>query len=671
MRLTATATDGLRSLRARVTGLVEQSPRTGPMVVAAFVGAITGMVAVLFLELIEFTTWIIYDQLFGNLMGDLPSWVVFLAPALGGLLVAPIVMRWAPEARGGGVPDVIIAVETRRSRIRHRVAFAKAIASALTIGSGGSGGTEGPIVQIGSSLGSTVARVLQLSEENTRLLLASGAAAGVAAIFNAPIAGVFFALEVILRRFTARNFSVVVLGSVVGTVTAVAFRGDAPALVIPAYQLQHPAEILLYALLGAVAAIAAIGFTRALYFVEGIARRQRRVSPLLLPAAGGVVVGLVGLVNPDALGIGVDATDRALVGDMAVGAMALLFGLKLLTTVATLGSGGSSGVFRPSLMMGALLGGTFGVAMRAIFPGEISPAGAYAAVGMAAMFGGAARAPIASILIIFEMTRDYHLMLPLMVSVVVATAVATVVDRLSIYTHRLNALGIHIDEEAEGQNVMQTIRVRDAMGPITITLTPDTPLDEVARSFADDRDAVALVLDPAGRVTGIVTNTDVNEALGSHQGDTTVRDIASGSVRTINADATLHDALAVLAGQPYTALPVVERDQPRVPRGILHRADITNAYAGVVEQREDVRRRERLQASVNEDVRYLDYRVRRASPADGTYLRDLPMTEDAVIVAVRHDGRTVIPRGHTWLEEGDRGTVIATANAVDSVRAIF
>ena len=238
-------------------------------------------------------------------------------------------------------------------------------------------------------------------------------------------------------------------------------------------------------------------------------------------------------------------------------------------------------------------------------------------------------------------------MLPLMIAVVVATAVATVIDRLSIYTHRLDALGIHIDEDGGGSNVMQAIRVRDAMGPITVTLAPDTPLREVARSFSDDRDAVALVLNPAGQVVGIVTNTDVNEALLGGDGDLTARDIASTGVRTINADATLHDALAALAGQSFMALPVVERDQPRVPRGILHRSDITNAYAGAVERTEDERRRERLQAAVNEDVRYLDYRVLRGSPADGTYLRDLPLTEDAVIVAVRHDGRTVIPRGHT------------------------
>ena len=306
------------------------------MVVAAVVGAVSGLGAVAFLELIEFVHWLIVDELFGNLLAGAPSWLIFLAPALGGLLVAPIVMRWVPEARGGGVPDVIIAVETRRSRIRPVVALGKAVASALTIGSGGSGGTEGPIVQIGSTFGSSVGQALRLSEENTRLLLASGAAAGVAAIFNAPIAGVFFALEVILRQFTSRNFSVVVLASVVGTVTAVAFRGDAPALVIPPYQLAHPAEILLCVLLGALAALVAVVFSRLLYAAEELGRRQRRIPLMLLPAFGGILVGLIGLWHSGALGIGDEATDAALVGALSIQTMVLLLVLKMATTVITL-----------------------------------------------------------------------------------------------------------------------------------------------------------------------------------------------------------------------------------------------------------------------------------------------------------------------------------------------
>jgi len=662
---------GLDSIRIRLTAFVEQSPRSGPMAAAAVVGAVAGLAAVVFLQLIELVEWLIIDQLYGEALADTPAWLIFLAPALGGLLVAPIVMRWVPEARGGGVPDVIISVETRRSRIRPRVAIGKAVASALTIGSGGSGGTEGPIVQIGSAFGSTVGQALRLSEENTRLLLASGAAAGVAAIFNAPIAGVFFALEVILRQFTTRNFSVVVLASVVGTVTAVAFRGDSPALDIPAYHLEHPAEILLCILLGALAAIAAIAFTRLLYAAEDLGRRQRRIPLLLLPAVGGIFVGLLGLWNEGALGIGDAATDAALVGSLSVRTMLLLLVLKMATTVITLSSGGSSGVFRPSLMMGAMLGGAFGLIADAIFPADLAPPGAYATVGMAAMFGGAARAPITSILIIFEMTRDYDLMLPLMTATVAATVVASSIDRLNIYTRRLHMLGIHLREDSDAPNMMQALRVADAMGPITLTFAPDTPLNDIARAFAGDRQAVALVLDEGGLVLGILTNTDVNEALIRGWNALTAIDLASRDVRTVPADASLHEALALLAGQSFTALPVVARDRPRVPRGILRRSDITNAYANAVEREETTHRRNVLSDSVREDVRYLDYQVRPNSPADGVTLRNLPLTEDAVIVAVRHDGQTVIPRGHTLLREGDRVSVIATAEVVDSVRALF
>jgi CBS domain-containing protein len=290
---------------------------------------------------------------------------------------------------------------------------------------------------------------------------------------------------------------------------------------------------------------------------------------------------------------------------------------------------------------------------------------------MAALFSGAARAPITSLLIIFEMTRDYNLMLPLMTAVVAATALANFIDPLSIYTRRLFMQGIHLAEESGAPNIMQSLRVRDAMGPITVTLTADTPLDEITRLLADDRDAIALLLDEDGQVRGIVTNTDVNEALIDGRKNVTAIDLATTEVRTIFSDQSLHDALAVLAGRSFMALPVVDRERPRVPRGILRRADITNAYASAVEGRDATRRRGLLRPAVDEDVRYLDYQVRRASAASGSTLRDLPLTEDAVVVAVRRDGHTLIPRGNTSLMEGDRVTVIAAGPSVESVRALF
>ena len=640
------------------------------MLVAALVGAVAGIGAVVFLKLIDFVEWLIIDQIFDGLFANFPWWFILFAPALGGLIVGPIVKLFAPEAKGHGVPEVMNAVETRGGRIRPRVAAAKAVASAFTLGSGGSGGTEGPIVQIGSAFGSTVGQYLRLSDETTKLLVASGAAGGIAAVFNAPIAGVFFALEVILRRFTTRNFSVVVLASVVATITAVAFRGDAPVLRIPQYGLQTPGELVLYLILGGLCGGAAVGFTRLLYMGEEIAERQKLIPSIVLPAVGGLCVGLLGLWHSGALGTGDAATDGALIGNLAAREMVLLFFLKAATTIFTLASGGSGGVFRPSLMMGAMLGGAFGLGANQLFPG-IAPSGAYATVAMAAVFAGAARAPVTSMLIIFEMTRDYEIMLPLMIAVVAATVIASVLDPLSIYTRRLFLQGIHLDEETAATNVMQSIRVADAMGPVTVTLAADMPLDEVARAFAGDRAAVGLVLDEEGLVLGVVTNTDVNEALVAERSTATAIDLATTSVRTVFPEQSLHDALAAFAGASFNALPVVERDRPRVPRGILRRSDVTNAYVDAIERRQIYRRRRSLRTAVNEDVRYLDYQVRPHSPADGLTLKDLPLTEDAVIVAVRHDGHTVIPRGHTLLEEGDRVTVIATANAVEAVRVLF
>jgi CIC family chloride channel protein len=238
------------------------------MAVASLVGLAAGLGAVGFAELIRAVHWFFVDLIVGDWLSALPDWRVLIAPALGAILVGPITRIFAPETRGHGVPEVMLAVETRGGRIRPRVATATSVAAALTIGSGGSVGREGPIVQIGSAFGSTVGQWLRLSEENVKLLVAAGAAGGIAATFNAPIAGVFFSLEVILRRFNTRNFSVVVLASVIATATAVALRGDAPAIAIPGYRLEHAVEIPFYAVLGGVAALGGVAFIHVLYWTE-------------------------------------------------------------------------------------------------------------------------------------------------------------------------------------------------------------------------------------------------------------------------------------------------------------------------------------------------------------------------------------------------------------------
>jgi CIC family chloride channel protein len=643
------------------------------MLLAAMVGLATGFGAVTLDWMIEGIHDFLFDTVKDDWLGSLGDWRVALIPALGAILVGPIVVLFAPEAKGHGVPEVVLAIETRRGRIRARVAAAKAVASALTIGSGGAVGKEGPIVQIGSALGSALGQFLRLSEENLRLLVACGAAGGIAATFNAPLAGVFFSLEVILRRFTTRNFSVVVLSAVVATVTAVAIRGDEEAIPIPPYELESGFEIPIYALLGVVSAAVAVVFIRTLYWAEDYFEGLRFPPPMAMPVLGGALIGLIALLDDGVLGLSQDTLGDVLAGEESTRAMAVLLVLALAAICITIGSGASGGVFRPALFVGAMAGGVFGSVVHGLFPGPTATSGAYATVGMAAVFAGAARAPITAVLILFEMTRDYGIVLPAMTAVAAATVVSQLLSQGTIYSIKLARRGVHIDEEPEATNVMYSLRVADTMSPIRISVSPDAELREILRALDPDPEETVLVLTDDGEIEGLITHYDVAQALLDSDSEAhTARDICTTRVSTIFVDESLHNALATFANQGVRALPVVDRSAPKHPLGMLRRSDITHAYTAAVEASDArVRRRRLAPATRSDDVRYLDLRVGRGSRLDGLKLADIELTPDAVVVAVRHNGTTLIPRGLTRLQEGDRVTVITTAAAADEVRRTF
>ena len=655
----------------RIGSLLDENERAGPMLLAAVVGTLTGLAAVGFAGLLEFAEWVFFDQFNDRLLVDLPSWRIVIVPVIGSLLVGPIVARFARETRGQGVSDVMLAVETTSGRIRARVAPMKALATALTVGSGGSAGRQGPVVQIGAGLGSTVAQWLRLSNENIRLLAAAGAAGGVAAAFNAPIAGVFFALEVVLRSVTTRNFSVVMIAALAATVTSASILGGDPIVAIPEYRLEHAAEIPLYALLGVLAAVVGSIFVRLIYSAEDRLTSLPLRSPMLVPAAGALIVGLIALIDRGVLGEGEALMDDIVNERMATTSLLLLFALKPFAAAATLGSGGSGGVFRPSLFLGALTGGLFGAAAHGALPTLTASAGAYATVGMAATFAAASQAPISAVLMLFEMTRDYEIMLPLMTAVATATFAAQLLVRGSIYTIGLERRGVTIEAEPGPVSVMESLAVADAMSPVPVTISADTEASDVMRALRGDPDGSAIVMDDDGGLVGIITNIDLNDVIASGDSQRPASEIATRGLRTIFADQTLHEALSILGSRNFSALPVVERDNPGAICGILRRADITQAYSASMERRSAATRRRRISRVTSDDVRYLELRVSRGSVPDGHELSEVDLTEDAVVVAVRHDGVTVIPRGHTRLAEGDRVTVLATAAVADAVRATF
>jgi len=409
------------------------------IILAVVIGVATGFGSVGFIFILEMMANIARGPVAGMLERFGPAQLVLL-PALGGLIVGPIVHRFAREAKGHGVPEVMTALALHGGRIRKRVVSVKVIASSLTIGFGGAAGREGPMVQIGSAIGSTIGQWTKLEPHNVRTLVSCGAAGGIAATFNAPIAAAIFSMEVLIGRIQT-DFLLVLLTSLSSCMVARYFLGNFPAFVAPTYDLVSPVELPLYFIMGVLIGLAAFIYVKSLYWSED-AFSSWKFPEYLKPAVGGLLVGLLLRYFPEIYGSGFPAIESALWVRFSWELLLGLFVVELLANCATLGSGGSGGVFAPSLYMGAMLGGAFGSFVHAVFPEVTAGSGAYAMVGMAAFFAATAKAPTTSILILFEMTNDYRIMLPLMAAVVGSVYMSHRLSPFSIYTLKLQRRGI-------------------------------------------------------------------------------------------------------------------------------------------------------------------------------------------------------------------------------------
>ncbi|HEX3735566.1 MAG TPA: chloride channel protein [Solirubrobacterales bacterium] len=553
-------------------------------VLALLVGVGAGLGAIAFRYLIEGFTELFSGHSDPSALGHftnphlpvLGPFVVLVVPVVGGLLYGPLIYRFAPEARGHGVPEVMLAVHSNEGRIRARVPVVKSLASALCIGSGGSVGREGPIVQIGSALGSGLGQLTRVGGEEMRLLVACGAAGGIAATFNAPIAGVFFALELILRDFQTRNFGVVVLSSVVATaVGRLAFGGEA-FLTLPSFHVRTAVEYPLYGLLGVIAALVGLAFVRVLYGSEDVADRLWRGPAWLRPAAGGLLLGCVLLVLPQMYGVGYPVLENAIGGQYALAFLLALLAGKIVATSLTMAIGGSGGVFAPSLFMGAMLGSAFGIAVHTALPGATASAGAYGLVGMAAVFAAAGRAPITAVIIVFELTDDYSIILPLMLAVVVATALSRAMSEDSIYTLKLRRRGIDI-ERPLAQGAFEGLRIGDAMGPPPRPLPAHVGSAEAATLLLAAHRSALPVVDEAGELLGVLSVRVVERAVES--GDGADAAALAEALPELRADEPLAAAVEWLAGAEREGMPVLAADERTVVGWLEHR-DVLRAYAG-------------------------------------------------------------------------------------------
>jgi CIC family chloride channel protein len=570
----------LISINKAILAGIRTNEHTIMAVLAVIVGLAAGFGAIGFRYLINFFQTVAYgssDELL-EVVATIPWHIKIWIPALGGLIVGPLVYFLAREAKGHGVPEVMEAVALRGGIIRKRVVLVKSLASAVSISTGGSVGREGPIVQIGSAIGSSLGQMLKVSADRMRTLVGCGAAAGIAATFNAPIAGSMFALEIILGDFGLATFSPIVIASVVATAVSRAYLGDTPAFIVPAYELISAWEFPVYLVLGLFCAAVGVTFTKTLYRIEDLFD-SFKIPEYIKAFIGGLILGAVGIFFPQILGVGYGAMDMVLMQQYTWYLMLLLVAVKILATSITIGSGGSGGIFAPSLFLGAMAGGFFGMVVHTLFPTVTASPGAYSIVGMGAVVAATTHGPLSAILILFEMTGDYKIILPLMFSCIVGAIASGQLLMDSIYTLKLGRRGIDIKGGKE-VNILKSIYVSEVMTHKVETIPEGCSMEVMADMIAKSKFNSFPVLDGDDNLTGIVSFNDYNDALFDEDLTHLVvaKDLATPDVVTVSASDNLYAALEKISRKDFATLPVVSVRDPRRLVGIVSRRDIIRAY---------------------------------------------------------------------------------------------
>ncbi|MCH8824221.1 MAG: chloride channel protein [Planctomycetes bacterium] len=564
---------------------------------AAVIGTLTAFVALAFMATIHYL-----EDTADNLSQEAMKWMIPLVPMGGALLAGIIVYYLANEARGHGVPEVMHAIHRNKSRIKLRVAIAKWLSAICTIGSGGSAGAEGPIVQIGSSVGSKFGQLLKINPQNTATLLGCGAAAGIASVFNAPIAGIFFVLEILLRDFSLRTFTPIVIASVFSAVVTQSMLGESPALFAVAADFNVGAftaiEIPNYLLLGVVCGLIAMAFIKSLYWTEDLYDKFK-LHPILKPVTGAALLGLMGFIYVlmkkgdleippffsngypvirELLGHEYYASDQASAVFLAIIA---LCGLKILATCLTIGSGGSGGVFAPSLLLGAGVGGAFGVLVDALDWFTHANPAHYALVGMAAVVAATTHAPLTAILIVYEITGSYQIILPVMLAAVFSTIVSQLISRKSIYTLKLARRGVRIGAMSD-LTILRRLSVEDvpnAMVSPVIVHSNDSAqhlLDLSKQQSVSD----FVVVDEQDHYVGLVTAADLKEALLYSEAIPLlqVNELQRVDLPTVTADETLDRVLDKFSRYDVNSLAVLEDNGEGLVRGLITRDRLMQKY---------------------------------------------------------------------------------------------
>ena len=576
------ATDEIvRSIRNQLLDFFRRyklSDQTFLIIIAVIVGFLAGLGSIFFEKLIALGQLFFFDFV-PSIAGN-PTWLIILIPAFGAVFLAPLIYFFPVEAKSDGVPATMEAVALKGGIIKVRTFCTRMLASAITLGSGGSAGKEGPIIQIGASIGSAVGQFFKVSGARMRVLVGCGAAAGLAAIFNAPIAGVLFSLEVVLGEFSVHSFTPIVISSVVGTAVSRAWLMEGAALKLPPYTLFSYWEIGFYALLGIASGVVSVYFTKALHGVEKLSHRRGPLKTHWQPIIGGLVVGMIGFFFPQILGCGYSPIVQAIEGNFLWNILLALLVLKIIATAFTLGTGGSGGILYPCLFMGAMLGGIMGFAFNVLAPGIAPSAGGYALVGMGAVLGAAVQAPLAAIMMGFELTGSYAVILPLMTACVLATMVHRRLMSHSIYTQSLVDRGIDISAARE-MGVLTSLTVADVMNREVARIPGNMPYNEVVQLCLKGQGNYLYTTDEEDNLEGVISFQDIKEFIYDDQlnGLVYARDIANRDVVYVTPDESLASSLNKFSYIDMEELPVVGSDDGfRRLLGIITRSELMKIY---------------------------------------------------------------------------------------------
>ena len=545
------------------------------------IGILAAFGALLFRELIEIFQSLFWPHgsTFIDKVHNTSWWMIILIPTAGGLIAGPIITYFVPEAKGPGVPEVILAVARRQSAIRHRVTFLKSFLSGLLIGAGASVGREGPIVQIGASVGSSVAQIFRLDPDLRRVCLASGAAAGISATFNAPIAGTLFALEIILLDIDLSYISHIIVSAVTASVISRIFLGEFPSFEPGIFHLSHYWELLVYLVLGLLAGLVAIGFMWMLSTVDNLFTHIA-IPDWIKPAVGGLLLGLLALELPDVLGVGYHTVNLALSESLTLKLAALLVIGKILATALSIGSGMSGGIFAPSLVLGATLGTTMALSANTLFPDLALGPGNYVLAGMGAVVAGTTLAPITAIVTIFELTYSYQIVLPLMIACITSSIVVRIFFGYSVYEMKLMKRGINI-VRGHDAGILRYLSVKDFLTKDFETIRDSTRLLAIRDKCVQSRYPHFVVLNENGDLAGVLSLRDIKDSMDKFEELKEIiiaADLMTTDVVTISILENLESAIHLFEQHRISFMPVNDPWNPKRILGILKKDDLLQAY---------------------------------------------------------------------------------------------